>query len=190
VKGPDGTWYLYYSGSGPGNSQGIGLLTSKDGATWTPHSTAPVLPAAAGAWDSQILEQCAIYFEGQFWMWYSAYQGPLTSKTPISIGLATSDDGITWTRYPGNPVIRPGLAGSWNDLRVLAPDVAIELDGSLLMTAYGQSQTDITAGSIGFWRSRCESEVNIDRLPPNRRIPRVKPFPCRTLDVRQPSALR
>ncbi|MBS1857797.1 MAG: hypothetical protein JST11_20675 [Acidobacteria bacterium] len=154
VKGPDGTWYLYYTGAGTTGAEGVGLLTSTDGAHWTRYGNGPVLAAQPGAWDSEILEQSAIYFQGQFWMWYSAYRGPLDMKTtPISIGLATSPDGIHWTRYTNNPVIGPGAPGTWDDLRVLAPDVAVQPDGSLLMIAYGASKTDLTGGSIGFWRS-------------------------------------
>jgi hypothetical protein len=58
---------------------------------------------------------------------------------------------------PDEPVTGLGAEGSWNDARVLAPDVIVEPDGSLLMSAYGQSKQDMknnaTAGSIGFWRS-------------------------------------
>jgi hypothetical protein len=60
-------------------------------------------------------------------------------------------------RSPNNPVLKPGPKGSWNDARVLAPDVIVEPDGSLLMCAYGQSKQNInnnsSAGSIAFWRS-------------------------------------
>jgi hypothetical protein len=153
VHGPDGLWRLYYTGIG--TKLGIGLLTSWDGVNWMPYANNPVLEAEPKAWDDQILEQCVIYLDGQYWMWYSGYQGQLSNSTSIAIGLATSPDGEHWTRYSGNPVLKPNVPGSWDDLRILAPDVVVEPDGSLLMAAYGQSRTDIgkTAGSIGFWRS-------------------------------------
>ena len=160
LRGPDGIWRLYYTGVGVQNGtpkDGVGLLTSKDGLHWTAYAHNPVFEIDAGAWDSEILEQAVVYAHGQYWMWYSGWQGELTPSTPISIGLATSSDGIHWNRYAGNPVITPGAAGSWDDLRVLAPDVAVEPDGSFLMVAYGQSKQDAqenkSAGSIGFWRS-------------------------------------
>jgi hypothetical protein len=153
VHGPDGLWRLYYTGIG--TKLGIGLLTSLDGMNWTPYANNPVLEPEPNAWDDQILEQCVIYTNGQYWMWYSGYRGQLNNSTSIAIGLATSPDGEHWTRYSGNPVLLPGAPGSWDDLRVVAPDVLVEPDGSLLMAAYGQAQTDIgrSAGSIGFWRS-------------------------------------
>lgn len=68
VRGPDGTWRLYYSGAG--TKQGVGLLTSRDGQHWAPYSGNPVLEPQAGAWDEQILEQAAAYFNGRYWLWY------------------------------------------------------------------------------------------------------------------------
>lgn len=89
-------------------------------------------------------------------MWYSGFRSALTKDTAIAIGLATSDDGVHWTRQADNPILRPGAKGRWNDMRVLAPDVLVQPDGSLLMAAYGMSREDIgkSAGSIGLWRSR------------------------------------
>ncbi|MDE2312523.1 MAG: hypothetical protein KGJ93_05600 [Patescibacteria group bacterium] len=154
VKGPDGEWRLYYTGIGSQN--GIGLLISKDGINWTPYEHNPVFAAQSGAWDDEILEQSVVYTKGQYYMWYSGWKGELKPDTVISIGLATSTDGINWTRNPNNPVLVPGSKGSWDDLRVLAPDVLVEPDGSLLMAAYGQSHNDIgkQAGYIGFWISK------------------------------------
>ncbi len=153
VHGPDGLWRLYYTGVG--KKEGIGLLTSKDGVHWAAYTANPVFEPQQGAWDDQVLEQSVIYYKGLYWMWYSGYRGSLKPDTTISIGVATSADGIHWSRYAGNPIIKPGPKGSWNDLRVLAPDVIVEPDGSLLMAAYGLARTDIgkSAGSIGYWRS-------------------------------------
>jgi hypothetical protein len=154
LRGPDGMWRLYYSGAG--TKQGVGLLTSTDGRHWSPFAGNPVLEPQSGAWDEQILEQAAAYVNGRYWLWYSAYRNPLVPTTTIAMGVATSLDGVHWTKHPANPMIKPGPPGAWNDLRVLAPDVIEEADGSLLMAAYGTSRKDIgrQAGFIGFWRSR------------------------------------
>ena len=159
VHGPDGVWRLYYAGFGMSNGRmrnGIGLLTSRDGQHWVAHGNNPLLEAQPGAWDDEILEQAVVYANGQYYLWYSGWRGELKPDTPISIGLAISPDGIHWTRHARNPVIVPGASGTWNDLRVLAPDVVVVSDGSLLMAAYGQSRRDIgkQAGFIGFWSSR------------------------------------
>jgi len=43
--------------------------------------------------------------------------------SPWKIGLATSQDGIAWTRYPGNPVLDIGPSGGWEDYAVGNPFV-------------------------------------------------------------------
>jgi predicted GH43/DUF377 family glycosyl hydrolase len=159
VQGPDGLWRLYYAAIGTSNGRirnGIGLLTSRDGMHWLPDPNNPLFERVPDAWDDEILEQAVVYANGQYYLWYSGWRGELKPDTAISIGLATSPDGTHWTRYAQNPVITPGAPGSWNDLRVLAPDVVVAADGSLLMAAYGQSKKDIgkAAGHIGFWSSR------------------------------------
>lgn len=153
VRGPDGVWRVYYAGAG--TTVGIGLLTSPDGVAWTPHASNPVFERRLGQWDEATLEPCVRWIRGKWWMWYAGYREPLADSTRIGIGLATSDDGVNWTRIGDGPVIRP-RAGSWYDQRVLSPDVLALPDGSLLMAAYGQSSSDIGAvlGTIGLWRSR------------------------------------
>jgi len=158
VHGPDGLWRLYYTGIGTSNGSirnGIGLLTSRDGMHWTPDAHNPLFERQPSAWDDEILEQAVVYANGQYYLWYSGWRGELKADTVISIGLATSPDGTHWTRHAQNPVITPGAPGSWNDLRVLAPDVVVLADGSLLMAAYGQAKKNIgrEAGYIGFWSS-------------------------------------
>lgn len=153
--GPDGVWRLYYSGAG--TTVGVGLLTSNDGVTWEPSPDNPVFERELGAWDEATIEPTVRYFGGKYWMWYAGYVEPLGDDTRIAIGLATSDDGVHWQREPDNPVLEPGATGTWNDLRVLSPEVLVEEDGSLLMAAYGcneRSQCREGEMAVGLWQSR------------------------------------
>lgn len=153
VRGPDGVWRVYYTGAG--TTVGIGLLTSPDGVTWTPHPGNPVFERRLGAWDESVLEPCVRYVDGQWHLWYSGFTEPLGPDTRIAIGHAVSIDGVSWTRDPDRPVLSPGSAGSWNDLRVLSGDVLPRTDGTLLMAAYGYSYaaSGTTVGWIGLWES-------------------------------------
>jgi hypothetical protein len=158
LAGPDRLYRLYYTGVSMTSETGIGLLTSPDKTRWTADPRNPVFGhGPPGAWDENVVEPTVRYHAGRYWLYYSGYQGALSDTTSIAIGLATSDDGIRWQRHAGNPVLRPGALGSWNDLRVLAPDVAIDADGSFVMAAYGQSRADPAnqkPGFLGLWRSR------------------------------------
>jgi hypothetical protein len=161
VQGPDGRWYLYYIGASfaVDAKKGVGLLTSDDGERWTPEGDGPVFEATPDDWDADVIDAVVIVLQGRFYMYYSAFTGDLDfEQTPIAIGLATSDDGVTWERH-GPPVISPE-PGTWYDLRVLDPDILIEEDGSLLMVGYGssyetadQSSLDFAFGLTGLWRS-------------------------------------
>ena len=61
-------------------------------------------------WDREIRERGFILRESDGWkLWYTGYD-PRRGETK-SLGLATSPDGIRWTRHPGNPI----FAGVWTE---------------------------------------------------------------------------
>jgi len=160
VEAPDGQWRLYYVGAG--TTVGVGLLLSDDrGATWRPHPGNPVFERDLASWDQGVLEPSVLFVDdgdgGRYLMWYAGYEEPLDlATTPISIGLATSSDGVAWTRSPHNPVLGPGAPGTWSDLRVVSPHVVVASDGSLLLFAHGQNRAtgiDRALGRLGVWRS-------------------------------------
>jgi len=124
------------------------------GVVWSPDPGNPVLERDLSSWDQAVIEPCVRFIDGRYLMWYSGYLEPLGDATAIAIGLATSPDGVVWERHPQNPILRPGAAGAWNDLRVLSTDVLVETDGSLLLAAYGSSRAASGADiAIGLWRS-------------------------------------
>lgn len=57
----------------------------------------------AETWDRTIRERGFILYEnGTYKLWYTGYHKE--DNDPKSLGYATSDDGINWMRYPGNPI--------------------------------------------------------------------------------------
>ena len=152
----EGQWRLYYSGAG--TTIGIGVLLSDDqGQTWTPYEGNPVFERDLQSWDEGVLEVSVLEHQGQFYMWYTGYLEPLDLETtPMYIGMATSPDGFEWERSPHNPVLGPNAPGTWNDLRIVSPQVILDDDGDFLLFAHGQSQAIIgrAMGQLGVWRSR------------------------------------
>lgn len=113
------------------------------GPSWTRHTANPILsPGPPGSWDSQgvgspfILQLDAITYA----MWYTG-----RDSVRSQIGLATSTDGVRWTKRTGNPVLGPGAASSWEALGVADPCVLYE--GSGFRMYY--SGTDGTSRCIG-----------------------------------------
>jgi hypothetical protein len=66
----------------------------------------PVFTAAGSDhWDARIRERGWILKDGDTWrLWYTGYDGTRDGKKML--GLATSPDGLTWTRHSANPIYR------------------------------------------------------------------------------------
>lgn len=96
----DGSTYkLWYHAIG---DQGviIAYATSPDGINWT--KGGPVLLPSESGWDDMGLwGPSVIKIDSTYWMWYSSH----SSLVSPAIGLATSTNGMDWTRVGTTPVI-------------------------------------------------------------------------------------
>jgi predicted GH43/DUF377 family glycosyl hydrolase len=99
----DGTWvlYLYTWGSDSNNNAPgtIGRATATEPTgPWTPDPEPILLPGSGGSWDAfGVAVPRVIKTDDGYVMYYTGYEGTGISGTRI--GMATSDDGITWTKY-------------------------------------------------------------------------------------------
>lgn len=101
----------------------IGTATSADGITWElANGGQPVMtPGPSGAFDDYALSHPDVIFkDGRYLMWYGGVDG---RQAPSSvrverIGLASSPDGIHWTREnSGQPVVEIGPAGAHDSIQ-------------------------------------------------------------------------
>ena len=91
--------------------------------SWTKYASNPVLNlGAANAWDDAGIFGASVIKDGATYkMWYTGYDGAVWR-----IGYATSADGITWTKNPGNScgltgngcIMNLGTTGTWDDAHV------------------------------------------------------------------------
>jgi len=124
------TWVLYYNArSVPPGEPGpaIGRATAPDpSGPWT-RSENPVLEKGnAGEWDAEfVMPNSVIHTDTGYILYYSASNGPPSQGAPAMVGMATSADGITWTKYndpattdppyaDSDPVLTLGAPGSWD----------------------------------------------------------------------------
>ena len=96
-----GTTYYAYEANGSPATQ-IDQWTSPDGVSWTLAHANVLHCGSAGAWDVGGPYNVWVWIEGT--TWYMLYEGGNVSGV-YSIGLATSPDGIVWTKDAANPVL-------------------------------------------------------------------------------------
>ena len=83
---------------------------------------------APGSWDdTHLFAPCVAFEEGSYALWYSGSSGTVDQRV-FSMGLATSSDGVHFTRYEANPVFRFGEPGR----SVLTPALLRGEDGRVL----------------------------------------------------------
>ncbi len=117
---------------GPQKKKEVQTLTAfpEELVDFVPYDHNPVFAGTnKNTWDKMIRERGYILKEGDLYrLWYTGYN-PDSSETKY-LGYATSNDGIHWTRYPGNPIHRT----SWvEDMQV------VKHDGRYYMFAEGKN---------------------------------------------------
>jgi predicted GH43/DUF377 family glycosyl hydrolase len=137
---PDGTWILYFYTLGAGafmGPGGIGRATaSAPTGPWTVDPEPLLSPGPDGAWDSvHVSGPNVLKSDDQYLMYYDGLGNGYTSM----IGLATSPDGVDWTKYndlvtedtafvESDPVLKTSDSG-WDARRVIDPNVIETADG-------------------------------------------------------------
>ncbi|MEX3972090.1 hypothetical protein [Paraburkholderia caribensis] len=141
-----GTLMNYYSGY-DGKVWRTGLATSKDGITWEKYANNPVLSPTSNDWDVSYIAAngSAIVWKGKILYFY---QG-VDKAGKGQIGLATSTDGIKFTKYK-SPVLSLGIRHTWDGGAVGDPYV-IAKGGFLYLYYLGQN--DLGVQRLGVARS-------------------------------------
>jgi predicted GH43/DUF377 family glycosyl hydrolase len=126
-----GKLWNFYSGW-DGRTWRTGLALSTDGGqSWTRHPAPLLAPdPAAGEGDYIGANGATVHQNGQFLHWYQ-------TGTPPQIALATSSDGLQWTKQ--GVVLPRGPRGAWDELGVADPYV-IAAAGRLYLFHLGQDR--------------------------------------------------
>jgi predicted GH43/DUF377 family glycosyl hydrolase len=103
---------------------------SADGKTWSSRSEAVVV--ADQEWErDRLFYPTVLKRDGVFLMWYGSYQS--IDRHTTAIGFAVSEDGVHWTKHPGNPVFGPNPAREWESHYTTSQSIHTQPDGSLRM---------------------------------------------------------
>lgn len=96
----DGNSYkLYYGGTNDMGESRVGLATSTDGINFTKYPNPVLYPMGQ---EYNVGAATVLKINNTYYMFYNARSG---SSSSLKIYLATSADGINWTRYSGNPIL-------------------------------------------------------------------------------------
>jgi predicted GH43/DUF377 family glycosyl hydrolase len=140
----DGTWVLYFHTISAGQ---IGRLTAASPlGPWTADPEPVLTKGPQGAWDRYgVSWPCVIKDEDGFRMYYGGQDAGGNA-----IGLATSSDGIHWTKYDDPATTSPAFAESdpvlvssadWESNKVDRPRVALSPDGWAMIYQAGAVET-------------------------------------------------
>ncbi|MHA2265083.1 MAG: hypothetical protein ACXAEN_22040, partial [Candidatus Thorarchaeota archaeon] len=139
----NGMYRMWYSGNDGANCHShIGYASSSDGISWTKDTGNPVLDHGnPGYWDDRGIEVSHVEKIGGLYVMFYNKHCP-----PQAMGIATSYDGIHWTKYTGNPVLSKGSSDDWDDKGVTWTAI-IQEENTLRMWYTGD-------GTTGNWRVR------------------------------------
>jgi len=117
------TYYCFFEGGDDRDI--IKRLDSSDFVTWSNEATV-LNKGAGGQWDDYLVGSPVVWIESE--VWYMLYEG-MSDATHGDVGLATSNDGSSWTRDTSRAgvntgkVFDRGSAGMWDDQIVANDDL-------------------------------------------------------------------
>ena len=121
VRHDHGRFRMWYSGGDMYEADAVGYAESEDGIAWRRDPLNPVLRPDGGCESDRVTAACIVP-DGDAYLAF--YIGFADGFEAAHMCLARSQDGIhAWERYPGNPILEPGPAGSWDDCNVYKPFV-------------------------------------------------------------------
>src|SRR2546427_1271907 len=156
-----------------GSTYRFHLATSADGLVWAKQGVVLAVGPPGSGEDRNVFKPSVVVRSGLYSMWYG---GQPSSGGTVSIFLATSSDGVSWTRR--GIVLPHGPSGSFDELAAYYPTVRIV--GSTYEMLYtgdsagGENRLALAESADGIsWQKK---GVVLDLLPPDESPVLAHPF--------------
>lgn len=135
-----GMWRMWYSTDG----SEIGYATSSDGLSWSVHTSPVLTTGGSGSFDEQQAFQPSVLRTApdDYKMWYVAKD----ANNNRTFGLATSSDGVNWSKSGSNPVFSPG-SDPWESSDVIAP--MVYFTGQQYLMIYAAKDANTNRSNLG-----------------------------------------
>jgi hypothetical protein len=99
-------WYVGIPSEDETEDYALGYAISAEGTDWTPHPGNPLMEhPGGGAWDKSGMDALQVIWDPGTDQYLMLYQGYNLDSSDWGLGVATSTDGRTWSRFPQNPVL-------------------------------------------------------------------------------------
>ncbi len=143
IRVGDQSWKASYSEDGHISLGEEGLPFPQGHRELVPDDS-PVIEPGADYWDGANTLHCDVYYQASTATWFLYWTGEMREGYPYrQIGVATSTDGETWTKYAGNPVLTIDYDRTTVDgIHVHMPTVEVDEDGQWHMY-YSCYQNDV-----------------------------------------------
>lgn len=112
----EGKFKMWFANSFGSDRYDIGYAESLDGLRWQVINNSVIKPGVQGSWDSYGVHPGAVIKDGNVYKMYFAGQSTDNNEASRKIGLATSYDGINWTKAPEQITNQINLLGYTTDI--------------------------------------------------------------------------
>ena len=102
------------------------VLIPEERTTILNNGSAILSPGTGSAWDTYLMDLFVFKYNGTYWLYYAGCRST-SLMSARHIGLATSTDGITFTKYSGNPILKSRV-NTYDNTNIMQPVVMVEND--------------------------------------------------------------
>ena len=161
---------MYYTGLNPRNSRTVLCLAeSQNGRDWSEVKSKSwikglILEGRDGKWDENLESAFVLKHQGKYLLYYSGYRdkGDPLKGFPASLGMAISEDGITFKRLGTQPILKP-IKNGYDAHAVYSP-VVVHHRGEFYMVYCGHCYESSAKAGVRLLGAKSSDGIRWQRI--------------------------